>query len=25
VLRKFPRASGNVKQGVEREQKRAHC
>jgi len=25
VLRKFPRASANVKQGVEREQKRARC
>jgi tol-pal system protein YbgF len=25
VLRKFPRASAGVKQGVEREQKRAHC
>ncbi|HET7022406.1 MAG TPA: tol-pal system protein YbgF [Xanthobacteraceae bacterium] len=25
VLRKFPRASVGVKQGVEREQKRAHC
>jgi tol-pal system protein YbgF len=25
VVRKFPRASAVVKQGVEREQKRAHC
>jgi tol-pal system protein YbgF len=25
VLRKFPRASAGVKQGVEREQKRVHC
>jgi tol-pal system protein YbgF len=25
VLRKFPRASAVVKQGVEREQKRVHC
>jgi tol-pal system protein YbgF len=25
VLRKFPRASAGVKQGVEREQKRARC
>jgi TolA-binding protein len=25
VLRKFPRASAAVKQGVEREQKRVHC
>ena len=25
VLRKYPRASLSVKQGVEREQKRAHC
>ena len=25
VLRKFPRASGAVKQGVEREQKRVRC
>ena len=25
VLRKYPRASANVKQGVDREQKRVHC
>jgi len=25
VGRKYPRASANIKQGVEREQKRAHC
>ena len=25
VGRKYPRASGSVKQGVEREQKRVHC
>jgi tol-pal system protein YbgF len=25
VLRKYPRASASVKQGVDREQKRAHC
>jgi tol-pal system protein YbgF len=25
VLRKYPRASIGVKQGVEREQRRAHC
>ena len=25
VARKFPRASGSVKQGVDREQKRARC
>ena len=25
VLRKYPRASLGVKQGVDREQKRAHC
>ena len=25
VLRKYPRAPGNVRQGVDREQKRAHC
>jgi tol-pal system protein YbgF len=25
VLRKYPHASANVKQGVEREQKRVHC
>ena len=25
VVRKFPRASANVKQTVEREQKRGHC
>ena len=25
VLRKFPRASAGVKQGVEREQKRVRC
>jgi len=25
VLRKYPRASGSIKQGVEREQKRVHC
>jgi hypothetical protein len=25
VLRKYPRASLSVKQGVDREQKRAHC
>ena len=25
VLRKYPRASVSVKQGVDREQKRAHC
>jgi hypothetical protein len=24
-LRKYPRASVSVKQGVDREQKRAHC
>ena len=25
VLRKYPRASASVKQGVDREQKRVHC